>query len=308
MESIPTRPAPRSDVPGLAAFAAIARAGTVGGAAAELGLTQPAVSARLAALEAAWGTRLFVRRARGMELNAEGTRLLPRALRLLAELAELDAAAGAPLAGPAELRVGAGDALGRERLPRALSALLREEPGLEIRLREGPRAALLAALRSGEIDVALVVDAPDDGAGLDLAGLDLAPWIESPVDVLAPPGTRLPRRPGVAWLARRRTVALPPGSGFRAHVERALPRTARPGEAPAVEVGNLSLVRRFVAAGLGVAAVPAVAFDAADRQPRVERRRLAGIPPVRYARALRAGAPRGPALQRFLDALRSSGR
>ena len=53
-------------------------------------------------------------------------------------------------------------------------------------------------------------------------------------------------------LSRQRLVALQPGSGFRRHLETAF---AGAGLAfrPAVEVGNLSLVRRFVAAGLGVA-------------------------------------------------------
>jgi hypothetical protein len=53
-----------SDLPGLQAFVAVARLGHVGRAAASLGLSQPSVSARLARLEAAWGTRLFRRHAR----------------------------------------------------------------------------------------------------------------------------------------------------------------------------------------------------------------------------------------------------
>ncbi len=72
---------------------------------------------------------------------------------------------------------------------------------------------------------------------------------------------------------------------------------------PAVEVGNLSLVRRFVAAGLGVAPVPAVAFGRRN-QPGVERRRLTGIEPVRYDHAVRAGVPLPEATRRLLELLR----
>ena len=67
----------RAGVGDLRAFVAVARLGAVARAAEALGRTQPSVSARLAALEAAWNTRLFRRVARGMVLTPEGTRLLP---------------------------------------------------------------------------------------------------------------------------------------------------------------------------------------------------------------------------------------
>ncbi|MDX1390661.1 MAG: LysR family transcriptional regulator, partial [Acidobacteriota bacterium] len=61
-----TRSHPETDLGALEAFVAIARLGTVGRAAEVLGRTQPSISARLAALEAAWETRLFRRGARGL--------------------------------------------------------------------------------------------------------------------------------------------------------------------------------------------------------------------------------------------------
>src|SRR5512134_4038455 len=119
---------PASDLPALRAFVAVARLGGVGRAAEALGRTQPSVSARLSNLEAAWGVRLFVRKARGMVLTPEGARLLPMAEAAIGAVEALDAAAGLPVGGSAALRVGAGDALGREVLPRALATLLRETP------------------------------------------------------------------------------------------------------------------------------------------------------------------------------------
>ena len=254
-------PDPRVDVAGLRAFVAVARAGTVARAAGLLGLAQPSVSARLAQLERAWETRLFRRRARGMTLTPEGARLLPLAEAVLRGMEELDRAAGLPAAPAGELRVGAGDALGRESLPRALAALLAREPGLEVRLREGPGPRLLEALREGEIDLALVVGPPDPPPA---DGIDLEPWLSPRSGSCSP--ARAGRRPGRSVhraLAGERLVALQPGSGFRRHLEAAF-AAARLAFRPAVEVGNLSLVRRFVAAGLGVAPVPAIAFS--DRE------------------------------------------
>ena len=104
-------------------------------------------------------------------------------------------------------------------------------------------------------------------------------------------------------LARERLVVLQPGSAFRRHVEAAF-ASARLAFRPAVEVGNLSLVRRFVAAGLGVAPVPAIAFARPDGAAGVELRRIAGVPPVTYHRAVRAGVPLSAVIQRLLDLLR----
>jgi len=281
-------PEPVAEAATLRAFVTIARSGTVGRAAKRLGRAQPTISARLAALESAWGTRLFRRQARGMVLTPEGERLLPRAESILRELSELDRLAGRAVAPSEQLRIGSGDALGRELLPRALAGLLTAHPGLDVRLREGPGPVLLEALRAGEIDLALVVGEPDALAG---EGLDVAPVRRSDVVLLGPPGSLDKRRAvSLRVLARQRLVLLQQGSGFRRHVEAAFSArdlTLRPD----VVVGNLSLVRRFVAAGLGMAPVPAVAFDDGDRHLRVDRRPLGGIPPVTYCRALRTGAP-----------------
>jgi LysR family hydrogen peroxide-inducible transcriptional activator len=293
-------PRPSSDVAGLRAFVAVARLGAVGRAAVALGRTQPSISARVADLESTWRTRLFRRAARGMELTPEGARLLPLAEAVLRDLEELDRTAGIPVRPSSEIRLGAGDALGRRRLPRALASLLRESPALEVSIREGPAPRLLEALRGGEIDVALVVHPP---ARRPEEGLDVELLLESEVRVLAPRGVlgegrrALPLRA----LARHRLIVLQPGSGFRRHLERAFVRAGQPFR-PAVEVGNLSLVRRFVATGLGVAPVPAVAFGGRDT-PGLEWRRLAGVEPVRYDRAVRAVVPLPAAPLRLLEFL-----
>jgi DNA-binding transcriptional LysR family regulator len=76
---------------------------------------------------------------------------------------------------------------------------------------------------------------------------------------------------------------------------------------PAVEVGNLSLVRRFVAAGLGVAPVPAIAFSDSVRLTGCEARRLGGVPEVTYLRAVRQTAPIPQPVLRLLRLLATAG-
>jgi DNA-binding transcriptional LysR family regulator len=295
--------APACDAATLRAFVAVARSGGVSRAAEALDLSQPGVSMRLAALERAGGTRLFRRQARGMSLTPEGARLLPGAEAALAALHALDEAAGLPAGGASQLRVGAGDALGREVLPQALKVVAAELPDLDLRVVEGPGARLLDALRRGDIDVALVVR-DDATGGSDVEVEDL---LESRVELLVPERPARFGRPGapvpLERLRNERVVALQPGSAFRRHVESALAQRGVTLRAT-VEVGNLSLVRRFVAAGLGVAPVPAVAFGGAPRMPGVEARPLSAMPPVRYAAVRRSGVPVADVVARLLDALR----
>jgi DNA-binding transcriptional LysR family regulator len=287
-----------ADAGALEAFVAVARLGTVKRAARSLGRAQPSISARLAALEHSWGTRLFHRRARGMDLTPEGARLLPLAESVLHDLEELDRAAGAAVARRGELRVGAGDALGRERLPRAIATLLAEDPGLGVRIVEGPSRRLLDRLSGGEIDLALIA------TPAEAAEVDCAPLLESPVELLAPRGTFPGRRRTVpvASLRGRRTIGLPRDSGFRRQIEAAFAGAGLRFR-PDVEVGNLSLVRRYVAAGLGWAPAPAIAFGVRAERPTVDRVRLSGVGAVTYYRAIRRGVPLPRTCKRLLELL-----
>src|SRR5262245_44851313 len=81
-------------MPDLLAFEvllAVAKTGSLGAAARELGLTQQAVSARVAAMEARTGVRHVVRTARGSQLTAEGVVVAEWAEKLLDVAEQVDA-------------------------------------------------------------------------------------------------------------------------------------------------------------------------------------------------------------------------
>jgi DNA-binding transcriptional LysR family regulator len=105
---------------------------------------------------------------------------------------------------------------------------------------------------------------------------------------------------GLAELAAQSIVTLQPGSSFRTHLERAFLRHGLRLR-PAVEVGNLSLVRRFVITGLGVAPVPSIAFSSRPRPSRYRLFEIRDVPQVRYAYAVRSGAPLPTAVGRLLE-------
>ncbi len=221
-----------------------------------------------------------------MALTPEGARLLPLAEAVLEAASGLEAAAGLPVAPARELRLGAGDALGRHLLPAALSRLLEREPELSVRLVEGPAPRLLESLRAGEIDVALVARRAVEG----VTGLAIRPLLETPVVVLAQEKAASARSTTVASLRGRRLVTLQEGSAFRRHVEEAFEAAGVPFR-PAVEVGNLSLVHRFVRAGLGLGLVPSIAFEGEAAPPGLARSPLKGVAPLSYVAAGRAGVP-----------------
>src|SRR6201996_4123413 len=129
-------------------FVAVADAGQFSGAAAELGVSQQAVSKRVAALEKDLGVALFTRTPRGADLTADGQAFLPRARDLLG--AE-ERAAASVRPGRQALRV---DVISRRIAPaRLLQGFHRAcpETPLEVVRLYDLRAAV-EAVRSGAVD------------------------------------------------------------------------------------------------------------------------------------------------------------
>jgi DNA-binding transcriptional LysR family regulator len=138
----------------------VAERGSFTAAARALGYTQSAVSRRAAALEAAAGRRLFERGRDGVRLTPAGTRLLARAAVVLGEL---DAAgrelAGLPVAG-GPVRLGAFPSALAWLVPTALAAVAAEHADVDVSVREGTTPALVRAVRSGTIDLAVLALTP----------------------------------------------------------------------------------------------------------------------------------------------------
>jgi DNA-binding transcriptional LysR family regulator len=142
---------------GLRVLREVAQAGSFSAAAQSLGYTQSAVSRQVAGLEAVAGRRLFERGRHGVTLTPAGSRLLPRASRVLDELdaALREANDEEPAVGPVRLGAFATAAAGL--VPRALASL---PVGPKVTLREGTTPALTRALRAGTLDLAILARTP----------------------------------------------------------------------------------------------------------------------------------------------------
>ncbi|MEV4316045.1 LysR family transcriptional regulator [Actinocrispum sp. NPDC049592] len=143
-------------------FLAVAREGSFTAAAQRAHIVQSALSASVRKLEAELGAQLFERTTRRVILTDAGRALIPVANRLLADL---DLARGevAAVSGLSRGRVGIGtvQTLTVIDLPRSLGVFRSRYPGIRIHVRDGAVPDLIAALDSGELDLAfLAFDGP----------------------------------------------------------------------------------------------------------------------------------------------------
>ncbi|MGW8764724.1 LysR family transcriptional regulator [Streptomyces sp. NPDC055815] len=155
-------------------FVAVAEEGGFGRAAERLGIVQSAVSQQIRRLERAWGVELFERTTRHVRLSGAGERLLPEARAVLVA-ADHTARVAADIAAGADgvLRLGGIHGPG-DRVNRVLAELASAAPRLQVRLHRLPVARRLEAVRTGELDAALVRALPDEpGAAPGLALLPL---------------------------------------------------------------------------------------------------------------------------------------
>jgi len=240
----------------LRVFVAVAERQHVTQAAAALNLAQSAVSASIATLEASYGTKLFHRVGRGIELTEAGQLFLREARAVLARAASAETVL-AELSGlrRGTLFVQASQTIARYWLPRHLVSFRREFPGVEIKLGIGNTAEVARAVHDGAAELGFVEGAVEDASlcsttvALDrlqlVVGLD-HPWARS--GRLAPG-----RLTDSDWVMREA------GSGTRSAFEAALVQF---GIAPdrlqiVLELPSNEAVRAAVEAGLGAAVISA---------------------------------------------------
>jgi DNA-binding transcriptional LysR family regulator len=141
----------------LIALAAVARAGSLTGASAALGKTQPAISAQVRELAEAVGAPLFIRQRYGVKLTYEAEMLLSYAEACTRAVEGADQAI-VRLRGleAGQLHVLASTSVAVYLLPPVLSAFHENFPGIDIKISRHPVESAIGALERGEGDLALV--------------------------------------------------------------------------------------------------------------------------------------------------------
>ncbi|MGH2854147.1 MAG: LysR family transcriptional regulator [Solirubrobacteraceae bacterium] len=285
----------------------VAQRGSFSAAAEALSYTQSAVSQQIAALEAETGMTLLERGSRGVRLTGAGRTLVEHAEGILARLeaAEEELAALAGLRG-GQLRMASFPTAGATLMPVAIAAFRGAYPEVELTLAEGEPEEIAPRLRAGEFDLALLFEFGE--AEQDLKRVEL---LEDPLYLALPRGHRLAGKRalrlgelrGEAWVqtsrsspCARHVVRCCHAAGFEPNV--------------AFESDDYQTVQGLVAAGVGVALIPELAFfDRPSTREDIVVRALSPHPPVRSVIAAlpgRAGAstrltPAASAMLRILE-------
>ena len=279
------------DLTRLRVLAAVAREGSVTGAARALHYAQPSVSHHLARLEAEVGVPLTERHGRGVRLTAAGRLLAARAEEILGRVGaareELDALVSLSAG---RVRLAAFPSALATLVPDVVGRLAREHPGLGVGLVEAEPPEALDALRRGAVDVALVFE--HDRSPLDTDGLRAVPVLAEELFLVRPgadpyPGAHDDTRDDPKSEAAASSVEGPADlapladAAWIAGCERCradlVGRCERAGFTPRVafETDDYVAVQALVASGVGVSLLPALALRA-HRDPRVVVRPLPG--------------------------------
>ena len=149
------------DIAALQAFLAVAETNSFSRAAERIFLTQPAISKRIAALEASLGARLFDRIGRTIQLTPAGQALLTRSRAILRELDDVRRSI-TNLAGAitGELSLATSHHIGLHRLPGPLQQFHKSYPGVRLDLRFMDSEKACRAVAQGEIELAIVTLPP----------------------------------------------------------------------------------------------------------------------------------------------------
>jgi|WetSurMetagenome_2_1015567.scaffolds.fasta_scaffold00115_49 DNA-binding transcriptional LysR family regulator len=141
----------------LSYFKKVAETGGISHAAAELLLTQPAVSKQIMALEEELGERLFDRIGKKMYLTHAGDTLMEHAEKILRSVDEAKTAVrdiSAECSG--ELLIGASDHISIHRLPGVLKAYITAFPKVDLKLRCHRSETILEMVGRNQVDLGVI--------------------------------------------------------------------------------------------------------------------------------------------------------
>lgn len=251
----------RLDLVSLSLFSQVVRSGSISKGALLANLAVGAASKRMSDLEAAVGAALFERHSRGITPTAAGLALARHAQRILGDVnllaAELhDHASG--IVGVA--RLWANTSAITQFLPADIAAFARATPAIRIELAE---------LNSGEIVLGVLEGRADIGIFADRTpalGLHLMPYREDRLVLVVPAGHPLAKRRSLRFeeVTDFDVVSLSQGTSLAQRLQaetEAMGRRLR----VRIQVRSFDAMCQMVAAGLGVAVLPADAVRALVR-------------------------------------------
>jgi molybdate transport repressor ModE-like protein len=279
---------------------ALAEEGSVTAAARAVGMSQPALSQNLRAIERHYGFPLLMRAGRRTVLTMPARLVVDYARRILRLVDESERAVGELLQlRRGRLAVAASATPGTYLLPRLLAEFRVRHPDVDLQLRIGETRDVERWVLAGEVDLGVIGETAEP---LDML---VTPFRRDELVVVVPlahPLATVARLDG-AVLAAYPLIVRERGSSTRETLERAL-QSAGHVLRVQFELGSTEAILQAAAAGLGASVVSelAVAEPALGRRIRV--RRVAGLDLSRFlAVATHPDAEPGPAAREFVALL-----
>lgn len=232
-------------------FVAAVESGSVSGAAREMHLTQPAVTRRIQRLEYTVGGSLIDRRKRPFALTDLGRAALERCRRLLSATDELKALTQAGILPSREIRIGVAHALTELAMSDPVDEMRHESPAVVLRLHTGWSRDLLARVRNGALDAAVIL--LPEGEALP-EGVDGSALAKEHLAIVAP-RRRRSQFAAIRDLKDAGWILSPEGCAARAELQRALARAEIPLRV-SVETYNYELQLTLIARDRGLGLVP----------------------------------------------------
>ncbi|MFF8030256.1 MULTISPECIES: LysR substrate-binding domain-containing protein [unclassified Streptomyces] len=289
----------------LRAFAAVAEHLHFRDAAAAIGMSQPALSGAVSALEETLGVTLLERTTRKVLLSPAGERLAVRAKGVLAEvgaLMEEADAVRAPFTGV--LRLGVIPTVAPYLLPTVLRLVHDRYPHLDLQVHEEQTANLLDGLAGGRLDLLLLA------VPLGVPGVTELPLFDEDFVLVTPLDHHLGGREGIPREALRELnlLLLDEGHCLRDQALDICREAGRAGVPATTTAAGLSTLVQLVAGGLGVTLLPRTAVDVETTR---SSRLLTGCfadpaPTRRVALAMRTGTARASEYEQLATALREA--
>ena len=285
----------------LQAFVAVVELRSFSQAAERLGVTQPAVSLQVQALEKRLGTQLLDRSGRRVEPTESGLKLYKAAQRLLAIedeiIEELTAEAEGDLTGT--LEIGASTGPGGVLLPQLLCAFAQEHPGLGIALQVSDTQSIVERVSERTLQLGVVGAAPRH------RGVEFEPFFRDSVVLACPPGHRFAgHRISVDDLREETLIVMQEGAGVRDVIKEELRNLGvrlRDMDVR-LELGLQESVVSAVRGGYGVSFISRSSIESDLEAGRLAEARLVGLDAEREIWVVRAaGRSETRAARTFLD-------
>lgn len=241
------------DIDGVQAFVLVAELGGFHKAAEKLHLSQTALSRRIQKLERYLGLRLLDRTTRSVALTRVGREFLPRATRVVEDLAgSLARLKEVARDASGDVVVACIPSMAYQQLPQVIRAYAARYPGNRVRVLDRSSTQVAEAVRSGEAEI---------GIGLELApdpALTEATILRDPFVLYCRADHPVSGRQTIGWRDLRDLdlVAISGASGNRALLDHRLRRHGIDLHGR-YEVEHPSTAISLVAAGVGVAVLPA---------------------------------------------------